>query len=210
MNAHDPAIRHGRKFEQVLEGAREVFLAEGFEGAGVDEIARRAGVSKATLYSYFPDKRLLFLEVAKRECLRLSEDALELMAPDKPVRDVLSIAARRMGAFFNSDISMSVFRVCVAESERFPELARDFYCSGPALGRARLMEFLDCAARRGDLVIHDVEIAADQFAELCKARIFTDRILGVRGRFSDDELAVIAEEAVETFLARYGRAAAAS
>lgn len=205
MNAHDPAIRRGRKFEQVLEGAREVFLAEGFEGAGVDEIARKAGVSKATLYSYFPDKRLLFFEVAKRECLRLSEDAMELMASEKPVRDMLEIAARRMTEFFNSDISMNVFRVCVAESERFPELAQEFYSSGPALGRARLMEFLDCATRRGDLAIEDVEIAADQFAELCKARIFTDRIFGIRGKFSDNELAMIAGEAVETFMARYGR-----
>lgn len=205
MNAHDSAIRRGRKFEQVLEGARDVFLSEGFEGAGVDEIARRAGVSKATLYSYFPDKRLLFFEVAKRECLRLAEDAMQLMAADKPVRDMLEVAAQRMVDFFNSDISMSVFRVCVAESERFPELAQEFYRSGPALGRARLKEFLECAAARGELRVDDAEMAADQFAELCKSRIFTDRIFGIRGKFSDNELAMIAGEAVETFMARYGR-----
>jgi len=204
MNAHDSAIRRGRKFEQVLEGAREVFLAEGFEGAGVDEIARKAGVSKATLYSYFPDKRLLFFEVAKRECMKLSEDAMELMNGQKPVRDMLEIAAQRMVDFFNSDISLSVFRTAVAESERFPELAQEFYRSGPALGRARLMEFLQCACTRGDLAIEDVEMAADQFAELCKARIFSDRIFGIRGKFTDNELAMIAGEAVETFMCRYG------
>ncbi|WP_372674886.1 TetR/AcrR family transcriptional regulator, partial [Aquicoccus sp.] len=48
--------RSGRKFDQVLEGARKVFMADGFERASVDDIARAAGVSKATLYSYFPDK----------------------------------------------------------------------------------------------------------------------------------------------------------
>jgi len=41
-------LRTGRKFEQVLRGAREVFMAAGFEGASVDDIARAAGVSKAT------------------------------------------------------------------------------------------------------------------------------------------------------------------
>lgn len=204
MNAHDTAIRRGRKFEQVLEGAREVFLAEGFEGAGVDEIARKAGVSKATLYSYFPDKRLLFFEVAKRECLKLAEDAMELMNGQKPVRDMLEIAAQRMVDFFNSDMSLNVFRVCVAESERFPELAQEFYQNGPALGRARLMEFLDCATKRGELAIEDVEMAADQFAELCKSRIFMDRIFGIRGTFTDNELRMIAGEAVETFMCRYG------
>ena len=58
-------VRTGRKFDQVLAGAREVFMADGFEGASVDDIARAAGVSKATLYSYFPDKKLLFMEVAR-------------------------------------------------------------------------------------------------------------------------------------------------
>ena len=43
--------RKGRKFDQVINGARNIFLSQGFEGASVDVIARQAGVSKATLYS---------------------------------------------------------------------------------------------------------------------------------------------------------------
>ncbi len=50
-----PTVKRGRKFDQVLQGAREIFMSDGFEGASVDDIARAAGVSKATLYSYFPD-----------------------------------------------------------------------------------------------------------------------------------------------------------
>lgn len=61
-----PVIR-GRKFMQVLEGARTVFLRDGFDGASVDEIARQAAVSKAKLYSYFPDKRTMFSEVFRSE-----------------------------------------------------------------------------------------------------------------------------------------------
>ena len=68
MNDAAPIVRKGRKFDQVLEGARSVFMADGFEGASVDDIARAAGVSKAPLYSYFPDKRLLCVEVATQEC----------------------------------------------------------------------------------------------------------------------------------------------
>ena len=56
-----------------------VFLRDGFDGASVDDIAREAGVSKATLYSYFPDKRLLFLEVAKTECARQADEAVKLI-----------------------------------------------------------------------------------------------------------------------------------
>ena len=80
MNAPHEIGRQGRKVAQVLEGARAVFMRDGFEGASVDEIAREAGVSKATLYSYFPDKRLLFMEVAKSECGRQAEAACDRIA----------------------------------------------------------------------------------------------------------------------------------
>ena len=63
-------VTRGRKFLQVLEGARTIFLRDGFEGAAVDDIAREAGVSKATLYSYFPDKRIMFMEVFRSELTR--------------------------------------------------------------------------------------------------------------------------------------------
>lgn len=74
MNQPAAIPRKGRKYDQVLQGARDVFMAHGFEGASVDDIARKAGVSKATLYSYFPDKRLLFMEVARHGCARQAED----------------------------------------------------------------------------------------------------------------------------------------
>ncbi|MWB76559.1 TetR family transcriptional regulator [Pseudooceanicola sp. 216_PA32_1] len=205
MGATEAVIRKGRKFDQVLEGAREVFLSEGFEGASVDDIARVAGVSKATLYSYFPDKRLLFLEVAKGECLRQADEAMELVQLNCAPRKLLGIAARKMLEFMNTDLSMNVFRICVAESERFPELAQEFYRSGPMLARGRLCDYLTVAVARGELVIKDVELAADQFAELCKSRIFVERIFGIRSSYTREEVEYFADEAVETFLARYGK-----
>src|SRR5210317_1385244 len=84
-----PQPKKGRKFDQVLEGARQVFLSDGFEGASVDDISRAAGVSKATLYSYFPDKRLLFVEVAKRQCSAQAETALGTLNTEAPVADFL-------------------------------------------------------------------------------------------------------------------------
>src|SRR6056297_1924860 len=113
--------KKGRKFDQVLEGARAVFLADGFEGASVDDIARAAGVSKATLYNYFPDKRFLFLQVAKTECQRQADTALDTIDLNAPVRDVLSNIASRIADFVTSQFGKRIFRTCVGESDRFPE-----------------------------------------------------------------------------------------
>ncbi|MEZ5779132.1 MAG: TetR/AcrR family transcriptional regulator [Paracoccaceae bacterium] len=197
-------IKRGRKFDQVLDGARTVFLRDGFEGASVDDIAAEAGVSKATLYSYFPDKRVLFVEVAKSECRRQADEAEALITLTAPPECVLPEAARRIIDFSLSEFGRSVFRICVAEAERFPELGQEFYESGPALVRERIAAYLNGAVARGELAIDDVYLAADQFAELCKADIFPSVCFGIKRDFPEPERHRVAKGAVEMFMARYG------
>ena len=196
-------IRRGRKFDQVLSGAREIFLRDGFEGASVDDIARAAGVSKATLYSYFPDKRLLFLEVAKAECRRAADEAEALIDDNAPVATVLRLAGERIVAFAQSDFGQRMFRMCVAESDRFPALGEAFYESGPQLIRERLTVFLSKAVARGEVRIDDLNLAADQFAQLCKADLH-DRVIFGRGAADARDVARVVEGAVAMFMARYG------
>ena len=197
-------VKKGRKFEQVLEGARDVFLTDGFEGASVDTIARAAGVSKATLYSYFPDKRLLFMEVARCECGRQADEAVDLIDMNASPEVVLTEAATRMLEFFLSDFGMRVFRICVAESDRFPDLGREFYDSGPGLVRGRIAGYLTKAVEKGQLKIDDLNLAADQFIELCKADLFPRMVFSQATEFSQAEKDRIATGATETFLARFG------
>ena len=195
--------KKGRKFDQVLEGARQVFLSDGFEGASVDDIAKAAGVSKATLYSYFPDKRFLFMQVAKIECARQADHAIETIDMDAPVQSVLTAIAVEMVEFFTSDFGQRIFRICVGESDRFPELGREFYESGPMLVRKRLVDFFQKAAARGELQIDDFELAAEQFHELCKADLFPRLVFNMSEAFSKDEKMRVVDGAVEMFLARY-------
>jgi AcrR family transcriptional regulator len=204
LNQHDPKIKKGRKYDDVLAGAREVFMREGFEGAGVDAIAKAAGVSKATLYSYFPDKKMLFLEVAKVECLRQSETALVLAAQGQTPEQTLTDIARRMTGFFLSDFGQRVFRICVAESDRFPEIGRTFYKSGPEMARSRVVSYLQGAVARGELAIDDCDLAADQFAELCKADLFPRLVFNVTDKATPAEIDRVIRGAVATFMARYG------
>ena len=208
MGAAPQIIRKGRKFDQVIEGARAVFLRDGFERASVDDIAREAGVSKATLYSYFPDKRLLFLEVAKAECRRVADEAEALIHDTAPVAQVLQSAAERIVGFMMSDFGVRMFRIAVAESENFPAMAHDFYHSGPLLIRERLSTYLRKAVARGDLAIDDIDLAADQFAQLCKADIQDRMIFGGAGCCAPADLARTVQGAVAMFLARYGTARA--
>lgn len=200
----DVEIKRGRKFDQVIEGARRVFMTDGFEGASVDDIARAARVSKATLYSYVPDKRLLFLEVAKQECLRQADHAVMQFKAEGTVGDALFNAATTMVAFFMSDLGRQTYRIAVAESERFPEIGRAFYDAGPTIARDALTEFLHKRTKSGELKIDDVELAANQFIELCKAGHHIEAVMGIRRNHTQDEIAKVIHGAVEMFMARYG------
>lgn len=204
MNHPAPVIRKGRKFDQVLTGAKTVFMRDGYEVASVDDIAREAGVSKATLYSYFPDKRMLFMEVARIECLRQTETLEAKVDIDLPVPEVLGLVGRGFMGIVLSDFGRNMFRVCVSESARFPEVGQQFYQSGPEVMRTRMKEFLEHGIMRGELKIDDVELAADQFPELCKAGVFHRLVCGIDDTFSAAEIDRSVDGAVAMFMARYG------
>jgi TetR/AcrR family transcriptional repressor of mexJK operon len=197
-------IRKGRKFDQVLEGARSVFMADGFEGASVDEIARVAGVSKATLYSYFPDKRLLFMEVATTECVRQASDAIHNIDKSAPPRQVLRQVGRHFVGFITSTFGQQIFRMCVGESDRFPEIGQAFYASGPEVMRREMADYFLDAIARNELEIEDLVLAADQFGELCKADIWARLVFGVSKVITQDEIDRVVDSAVDMFMARYG------
>ena len=204
MNA-EAQIRKGRKFDQVIDGARAVFLREGYEGASVDEIARDAGVSKATLYSYFPDKQHLFLAVLESECAQQSEIELMLDSGEMEVEEALRIICKTLITFFLSRFGQDMFRVCVAEAQRFPALGRTFYDSGPKRWGRKIAAYLDSPPARAALDIEDSLLAADQLAQLCRADLMLKVLFGIETDPPEHEIDRIADEAVKTFLARYRR-----
>lgn len=197
-------VTRGRKFAQVLEGARKVFLRDGFEGASVDDIAREAGVSKATLYSYFPDKRLMFIEVFRAELMRETTDASRLVDVDLPVEQVLPFIVQMISSHVVSEFGVRVYRVSIGESERFPMLAKEYYEAGPMQLRRQLSQYFERCVERGELVIQDFELAADQLIELASATI-QDRVALLGSDSVDKEqLRRVNRGAVKMFMSCYG------
>src|SRR5256885_15946713 len=84
------------KCRQIMEGARAAFLAQGFDGASMGEIARRAGVSKGTLYVYFDSKEALFEAIFEDESRLQAEQVFALDSSDHDVEAVLT----RLGCAF--------------------------------------------------------------------------------------------------------------
>src|SRR3974377_208624 len=91
-----PGDEDSAKRRQIIEGARAVFLAQGFDAASMNDIARAAGVSKGTLYVYFDNKEQLFEASVEEECNAQAEGLFDLGPKDHDVEAVL----KRLGVAY--------------------------------------------------------------------------------------------------------------
>jgi hypothetical protein len=100
---------------------------------------------------------------------------------------------------------MSPLRTVISISERMPEIGRNFYESGPALGVATLRNYLESQVAAGTLTIDDSEVAAAQFLDSCVATIFRPLLFNACGVPSQARIEHVVGIAVRTFIAAYRR-----
>ena len=196
--------RAAAKREQILAGGRQVFMNRGFEGASMDEIVRISGVSKPTLYRYFPDKRQLYSEIFRREC---DLYAAKLFSPELETlgaAEALETVARRYLDRLLSVATQSAYRVAVGDALRFPDLARAFYATGASRGAEHLGKLLRVFIGRGELEIEDVPLAAAQFLELCRVDQFYKLVFAMIDAPDPAAIERVVRGAVRVFLSAYG------
>ena len=161
------------KVKDVVRGARSVFFEHGFAGARVDQIADAACVSKATMYAHFPTKTDLFVEVVARECDMLAEELEKLLLAQGPMEETLrSFSGALIGLVFSNEY-IRLYRICVSEAGRFPQIGERFFKAGPERLRRILARYLEDQHRTGKMLIPDAGLAADQFIQLSFTRILT-------------------------------------
>ena len=192
----------GRKECQVLAAARQEFLQLGFAGTSMDAIARSAGVSKATLYAYFPSKEALFTHLIEAECKNkcgaIPSPDLELgLAP------ALRVLCRHFVDFFLSPESAAFFQTVSNERGRFPELCHLYFNSGKKNVLDFVAAYLAQARDKGLLSFDDPHIAAEQLLNLAVADLPLRAALGLELR-GEAEAERIMEAGIAVFLKAYG------
>ena len=131
--------RAERKRAAILQAASDVFLANGYVGASMDDVAARAGVSKQTLYKHFGDKETLFHElvittVVTADAARGDEP---IVLGDDVEADLRRFARHLLHGVMQPHV-LQLRRVVIAEATRFPRLGREFHDVGLGKTVARL------------------------------------------------------------------------
>ncbi len=192
------------KRRQILEGARKVFLAQGFDGASMGGIAKAAGVSKGTLYVYFDSKERLFEALTTEEKQGLAEVLFKLDAEDPDVRGVLRKLGLSYLRLMGRPEHISSIRMVMGAAEKFPRLGQAFYEAGPCQGIARLKAYFDRQVEAGRLSIEDTGLAAQHLLDLCVSGMLRRLLFSVGDPPTEAEIQKNVENALRVFFAAYG------
>jgi AcrR family transcriptional regulator len=145
------ALRRGERRDAILAAALAEFSASGFAATRLDDIARRAGVAKGTIYLYFRDKESLFQELVRTMLSPVAGAIAAAPLDDIPVRAVaetiVDLFVREIYATHRKD----VIRLIISEGARFPKLAEFYYREVIARVLPAMRKRLRHAVERGEL-----------------------------------------------------------
>ena len=198
------------KRRQISAAAESLFLSHGYGAVSMDQVARTANVSKATLYAHFASKEALFATIMQDK--GLETPFYEGMFPDivADLRLHLEMMGERLLRFMLRDRTLALYRMALAEAARFPELGRTFYANGPCSMRERFVAWLGVLQAAGLVQVDEADrgVAADQFMALMRSGVFLRRSLSVLPEPSEAEIHRSVQAAVRTWLLAFGTQAA--
>jgi AcrR family transcriptional regulator len=173
------AGRRPEKTEAILDAAGQLFREHGYGAVSMDQIAREAGVSKATVYAHFSSKDRLFAAMIHNGCRVYAEGIMPALTEMEDVREALTQICREIERFLLAPKTLGIYRVIIAEGPRFPELVQAFIEAGPLPFRRMLAEFFAAQTRRGTLNVPNPVLAAHQLVWLVRGPLYLQRMLSL-------------------------------
>ncbi|WP_409018533.1 TetR/AcrR family transcriptional regulator C-terminal domain-containing protein [Brevundimonas vesicularis] len=169
----------------------------------MEPVARESGVSTATLYGFFESKTALFEAVLNAATEEISERLEALPTETGSVQDRLNALLAFYAEFLSNEDVQAVFRLVLAERHRFVDVSSRFFERGRNRFGASLIALIKKLDKSGDLKVKNSTVAAGQLMGMIEHSIFFLPLIDDEEADTNRSPQQIAEDAVETFLARY-------
>lgn len=192
------------KRQAILDAAAAIFQEQGFERTSMEDIRKRADFSKATLYSYFPSKEELFMEIVIDATDAQFQATLDALGPggEDIGQALISFGTRFLTLLYLTPVA-AVRRLVVSEAGR-SELGRKCFEIGPVRSMAVVADYLEAAMAQGKLKRADPRLAALQLKGLLEAEWIDPFMFQTLDAPPTEALAASVERAVAVFMAAYG------
>ena len=199
--------RSARKDREIIEAATAAFIAKGYDGTSMEEIATRAGASKQTVYKHFKDKETLFTEVVESTASHTNEvveSVTMLLSEAKFLEGGLQQLARRLTTTLMNDELLRLRRLIIANADRMPQLGRSWYDKGFERMLVSVGACFQKLTSRGLLQTADPRLAASHFFGMLLWIPMNEAMFTGSNPRSKADLERHADASVEAFLAAYG------
>ncbi|WP_313523435.1 TetR/AcrR family transcriptional regulator [Shinella sp.] len=144
---------------RILDAALVVFSQKGFVSASMDDIAAEAGLTKPTLYQYFPSKDELFTAMMTEERDHMLE-SFEYPSASGMVAELYAFSWHYADVVLRPDM-LNLARLIIGEAQRLPDIGRAYQASGPDRVLAGMIAYLERQRAAGLIVFDDAELAAE-------------------------------------------------
>lgn len=188
------------KSEAILDAASEVLGERGLS-APMEEIARRARVSKQTVYNHYGSKIELVRALVERRVATITAPLREQGAVDRP-EETLAAYARTLLEVVNNR-TYGLMRVTIQSAGEMPDLAREVFETGPRASRAQLARFLELETRAGRMRVDNPLQAAEFFGGMVMGHRQTKALLNLAPDLSEADIDAAAVEAARVFMRAY-------
>jgi AcrR family transcriptional regulator len=156
--------RNNERPKQILSAAVELFRDRGFEATRLEDVADKAGVSKATIYLYFESKEDLFFALIREKVVPMLEQTIaQADAFSGPASEFLRMKAHGFGRLLAHSEQGAILKLVISEARRFPELAEYYRREVPARGLENLSQVIQRGINVGEFRECDTKAAAAAF-----------------------------------------------
>jgi AcrR family transcriptional regulator len=150
------ATRAAERREAIIAAGLDEFIARGFAATRLDDVAKRAGVAKGTIYLHFKDKEALFEELIRTAIVPLVTRLGAPPAVGGSVRDMIEGFARAFIQEVATTKRGDIVRLIVAEGPRFPNVADFYYREVVSRGLAGMRALIQLGIERGEIAQKDL------------------------------------------------------
>ena len=191
------------KSEAILKAAKALFLKNGYAATTMDDVAKKAGLTKQTVYSYYRNKDVLFQVMILSLCERKTPADADYIPDDVPFETLMTNIGSKLLDLITSAEVLATTRLVIAESERHPKVAKAYYESGTQQIVHMISGFLQVMNKRGVTAIPNTESAASYFLAMIKGQHYVRMILRVKPASSEAMKLAHVKECVRIFVALF-------
>ncbi len=191
------------KRKDLIKHATEMFLELGYEKASMNNLVKRSGSSKSTLYKHFRSRQALFIAVLEEELRDHLAPIENLDLTTLSLEEGLKLIGRTGLKVITSNHHVNLCRIIYSEAERIPYVSKTYFEHGPKRGMAGVAKYLSAMVEKGRIRCADPGMASQYFWGMILHKPMLERYCGIKGPGTTRARKDYIEKVVDSFMAAF-------